>query len=71
MGASDARLQIAAENNDAARIPIAEGRARIADINIAEEAAAFVRNQILQDESTALEAQSKNLQSSIALKLLS
>lgn len=71
LGSSDARLQVAAENSDAARIPVAAGKARIEDINIAEEAAALVSNQIIQNKQAALSAQSDNLIKSIALKLLS
>ncbi|NDC38667.1 MAG: hypothetical protein EBZ48_11525 [Proteobacteria bacterium] len=70
LGASDARLQVAAENNNAARIPVAAARAQIEDINVAEVAAELVRRKILADEDTALSAHGDKLQRSLARKLL-
>jgi flagellin len=71
LGASDSRLLVAAENNAAALIPLAEAESRIMDVNVAEEAANLVRRKILDNQNAALGAQSTRLISSIALKLLS
>jgi flagellin len=71
LGASDSRLLVAAENNAAALIPLAEAESRIMDVNVAEEAANLVRRKILDNQNAALGAQSTKLISSIALKLLS
>lgn len=69
LGAAQSRIDVAIANNEAARSGAIAAQSRIEDIDIAEETAAFIRNMILQDTSTALLAQSK-LFSGVALKLL-
>ncbi len=69
IGAVQSRLQMATANNATQRQNILAAESRIRDADIAEETAALVRLQILQQASASVLAQA-NLQPALAVELL-
>jgi flagellin len=70
LGAFSARLDFAASNNESRIVATEEAASRISDVDVAEETAKLVKNQILNQSQVAMLAQA-NVERETALRLLS